>query len=160
VRRRRNIGKKARRGRAPTKLLPTLKRGKSITKTKPQSKKRVKQTLPIAQLVPGERRLERESVDEAKRSLELGSGEPPKVLKIGDNHYVSDGNHRVMAAKELGRDSIECWVTEHKPKRNVADYDADDCGEAIRQGLLGFNNIPVGSKEEKLAEYDDDEELL
>jgi len=131
----------------------------SIT-AKRESKKPIKQIVPIAHLVPGERRLERESVDEAKRSLESGVGEPPNVLLIGDNYYVSDGNHRVMAAKELGRDSIECRVKEHKPKPNVADYDADDCAEAIKLGLLGFNNIPIGSKEEKVTQYDEDEELL
>jgi nucleotide-binding universal stress UspA family protein len=41
------------------------------------------------------------------------AGLPPiQVYKIGDAYFVSDGNHRVSVAKQLGSTSIEAYVTE------------------------------------------------
>jgi hypothetical protein len=41
------------------------------------------------------------------------AGLPPiQVYQIGDAYFVSDGNHRVSVAKQLGSNSIEAYVVE------------------------------------------------
>ena len=40
-------------------------------------------------------------------------GIPPiEVYKIGEVYFVSDGNHRVSVAKEMGNSTIEAYVRE------------------------------------------------
>lgn len=41
-----------------------------------------------------------------------GKAPPIDVYKVGDAYFVVDGNHRVSVAKQLGRDTIEAYVTE------------------------------------------------
>ncbi len=51
--------------------------------------------------------------NEIKRAMRDNQTMPPVSLyQIRDDYYVLDGNHRVSAAKELGRDAIRARVTE------------------------------------------------
>jgi len=47
------------------------------------------------------------------RALAESAGWPPiEAYKVDDVYFVKDGNHRVSAAREMGLDSIEGYVTE------------------------------------------------
>jgi len=118
------------------------------------------QRIPIAVLVPSERSLEKAAVEKAKRMIDSTNVKPPRVVRIGDHFYVRDGNHRIMAAKQLGRDSVDCRVEDHEPKPNVADFDEDDCREAVALGYLGFEKVRVGSRQDKMKVYKDEDESL
>jgi ParB-like chromosome segregation protein Spo0J len=115
--------------------------------------------LQISKLVPSERILDEVAVHRAKAQILAGKYDPPRVTVIEGIYYVSDGNHRVMAAKELGLDCIECTLQPHKGKLNVSDYDSDDCKAAVKLGLTGFEGIKIGTKEEKELEYETDDEF-
>jgi hypothetical protein len=117
-----------------------------------------KQKIEIASLVPSERFLNRTSIDEAKLLISAGESKPPRVCAIRGFYYVRDGNHRVMAAKELGKDFIECTVEEHKSRPNVSDFEEDDCSEAVSAGLAGFKLLKIGSVQEKEQAYADEED--
>lgn len=58
--------------------------------------------------------------NEIKRAMRENRPLPPVLLyQIRDDYYVLDGNHRVSAAKELGRDEIRAKVTELLSGRNT-----------------------------------------
>src|SRR5579872_3830567 len=118
------------------------------------------QKIPIAQLVPGEKTVEAEEVENARVLIESGKAMPPRVIHIDAYYYVADGNHRVMAAKQLGHETIECDVRPWKRKPNVADFDEDRCKEAVELGYLGFAKVRIASKEEKMKEYEEEEDDL
>ena len=44
---------------------------------------------------------------------------PVKLYQIRNDYYILDGNHRVAAAKEIGRDEIEAKVTEVLSSKNT-----------------------------------------
>lgn len=44
---------------------------------------------------------------------------PVKLYQIRNDYYILDGNHRVAAAKEIGRDEIEARVTEVLSSKNT-----------------------------------------
>jgi hypothetical protein len=55
-------------------------------------------------------------VTEIKKALQAGKSMPPVDLyQIRDEYYVLDGNHRVAAARQLGRDEIEANIVELIP---------------------------------------------
>jgi hypothetical protein len=55
-----------------------------------------------------------EKIDEAQRR---GQSMPPiEVYRVGDQHFVRDGHHRVSVAAALGYDVIEAHVTEIKTR--------------------------------------------
>jgi DNA-binding Lrp family transcriptional regulator len=57
-----------------------------------------------------------------KRAMREGIALPPiKMYQIRDDYYVLDGNHRVSAAKELGRMEIEGKVVELLSSKNTLD---------------------------------------
>ena len=118
-------------------------------------------TIPIALLVPSERKLERSAVSRAKKAIEKNiEVEAPRVVEIGEVFYVCDGNHRIMAMKELGFDSVLCRVQQQKQRKNVADWESDDCAKAIKDGYLGFNGVSLVSKAEKIEAYKDEDDLF
>ena len=117
--------------------------------------------IPISKLVPSEPRLDRSSIDKVKSLISSGSSvPPPRVIQIGDAYYVRDGNHRVMAMKELGHENIECSVQHHRPRPNVSDFDSDDFQKAISLGYRGFNNLSIGSAKDKEKGYEEEDDLL
>jgi hypothetical protein len=119
------------------------------------------EAIPIAKIVPSERNLQRSAVSRAKRAIEKKiEEEAPRVVAIGDVFYVCDGNHRIMARKELGFDSVLCRVQEHKPRKNVADWQADDCADAVKAGYLGFNKVSLVSKAEKTQAYKHEDDIF
>lgn len=60
-----------------------------------------------------EEHLDRGRKDRIKELMEREEVLPPvKLYKIGDAYFVLDGNHRIAAAKELGREFIDADVTE------------------------------------------------
>ncbi len=55
-----------------------------------------------------------------KRAMREGTYLPPvKLYQIRNDFYVLDGNHRVSAAKELGRDDIQAKVIELLSSKNT-----------------------------------------
>jgi hypothetical protein len=46
---------------------------------------------------------------------------PVELFQIKDEYYVSDGNHRISAAKELGHDEILARIVEFIPSENTLD---------------------------------------
>jgi len=118
-------------------------------------------TISIADLVPGERTLVRSRIDRIKALLSQGiKVEEPRVNKIDNHYYVRDGNHRIMARKELGEERVRCRIQPLKTQRNVADFDTDTYRLAIEDGCLGFENIPIGTKESQQQGYDNEDEDL
>jgi hypothetical protein len=59
-----------------------------------------------------------ERLEEIKKKMRIGKGLPPvKLYLIKDEYYALDGNHRIAAAKELGRGDIKAHVTEFIPSK-------------------------------------------
>ena len=55
-----------------------------------------------------------------KNAMMEGKSLPPvKLYKIKDEYYVLDGNHRISAAKELGRSDIMAKIVEFIPSSNT-----------------------------------------
>ena len=55
-----------------------------------------------------------------KNAMREGKSLPPvKLYKIKDEYYVLDGNHRIAAAKELGRSDIMAKIVEFIPSSNT-----------------------------------------
>ena len=55
-----------------------------------------------------------------KKAMKEGKSLPPvKLYKIKDEYYVLDGNHRIAAAKELGRSDIMSKIVEFIPSSNT-----------------------------------------
>ena len=55
-----------------------------------------------------------------KKAMREGKSLPPvKLYKIKDEYYVLDGNHRIAAAKELGRSDIMAKIVEFIPSINT-----------------------------------------
>ena len=60
-----------------------------------------------------------ERLDKIKQMMQKGRAIPPvKLFQIKDEFYVLDGNHRVAAAKALGRDYIDARIVEFLPTKN------------------------------------------
>ncbi len=58
--------------------------------------------------------------NDIKKAMRSGTPLPPvKLYQIRNDYYVYDGNHRVAAAKELGRDDIQAKVVELLSTRNT-----------------------------------------
>ncbi len=72
-----------------------------------------------------------------------GHGDEPLVAKTQRGYYVADGNHRVYAAKDLGRLSVSCRIRQVKRQRHVAAADDTDCADARGAGLLGFGGLRI-----------------
>ena len=57
--------------------------------------------------------LPRERLDKIRQAMRAGKSLPPVDLcQIKQEYYVLDGNHRIAAAKELGRSEIEARIVE------------------------------------------------
>ena len=55
-----------------------------------------------------------------KKAMREGKSLPPvKLYRIKDEYYVLDGNHRIAAAKELGRSHIMAKIVEFIPSSNT-----------------------------------------
>ena len=101
--------------------------------------------LSISELVPGERTLSRQSIDRWKSNIAAGKFEQPSVVETLHGHLVTQGNHRVFAAKELGQRSVMCKIAQIKRQANVETQDDSDCRDAIRDGLRGFEALKIVS---------------
>jgi DNA-binding Lrp family transcriptional regulator len=54
-----------------------------------------------------------------KNAMRAGKALPPvKLYQIKNEYYVTDGNHRIAAAKELGRQEIRARILEFIPSRD------------------------------------------
>jgi uncharacterized ParB-like nuclease family protein len=63
--------------------------------------------------VPSERR------ENIKKAMRAGKRLPPvQLFQIKDQYYAMDGNHRIAAAKELGREDIYAHVVEFLPGKH------------------------------------------
>jgi hypothetical protein len=134
------------------------------------SKKRKKQAsikrVPIDKIVPGERDLDRKRVTAAKEGIERGEWDHPKLIRSGASYFARDGNHRIMAAKQLGRKTVLCVVQEAESKTNVADFSLGDMKDALEKGHKGFRKMKLVSSNERRGasaqsrEADDDADIL
>ena len=87
----------------------------------------------IADLVPYEGAVVGSKVDALRAALQAGTAvPPPKVMQIGTDFLVQDGNHRVCAAKLEGRADMDVEVVA-KDQRF-----ADALRHALRRGRKGF----------------------
>ena len=76
-----------------------------------------------------------------KKEIQKGRHKPIKILKIGDDLLVIEGNNRVAAAKELGLPEIDA-VELMKSEQEIRPYiDALECAKTY--GWKGFANWPV-----------------
>src|SRR5215472_9254947 len=65
-------------------------------------------------------------------------GFPPiEVYKVGDVYFVSDGNHRVSVARQLGAKTIEAYVTE-LPTAVPFDVDTKPDDLIMKEGYAEF----------------------
>jgi hypothetical protein len=56
---------------------------------------------------------ERDRWERVAAAMRRGQSLPPiDVYRVGELHFVRDGHHRVSAARALGRDTIDAYVTE------------------------------------------------
>ena len=59
-------------------------------------------------------------LNSVKQAMRQGKALPPvKLYKIKDEYYVLDGNHRIAAAKEFGREEIQAKIVEFIPSSNT-----------------------------------------
>jgi len=66
------------------------------------------------------RQISSKRFNDIKRAMRDGRPLPPvKLYQIRNDFYVLDGNHRVAAAKELGRDDIQAKVVELLSSQNT-----------------------------------------
>jgi len=64
--------------------------------------------------------LPHDRLNKIKQIMKDGKSLPPiKVYQIKNEYYVLDGNHRVSAAKELGRQDIDARIVELLPSANT-----------------------------------------
>jgi len=62
---------------------------------------------------------------------------PVDLIRVGDEYYVRDGNHRVSVARAFGLKAIEAIVTEyHLLPRTTFEVRAPVAGGALRRELL------------------------
>ena len=97
-----------------------------------------------------------------KIMTELAEGksiEPPRVSPINGFYYVLNGNHRIMAMKQIGHTHVACKIHAHKSSRNVANFDENDCCQQIERGYAGFEKVILGTKEMKERAYKEEERL-
>ncbi|MFW5981840.1 MAG: ParB/Srx family N-terminal domain-containing protein [Halanaerobiaceae bacterium] len=86
-----------------------------------------------------------------KRAIEdLESMPAIKVYKVGDEYYIVDGHHRVMASRDIKRDFIDAEVIEYKfkktnGKKERADY--HDCPGKEFSEKTGLRGILLKSRE-------------
>jgi DNA-binding Lrp family transcriptional regulator len=60
-----------------------------------------------------------ERFDQIKQAMIEGKSMPPvKLYQIKDDYYILDGNHRVAAARALGRKDIDAKIVELIPSKN------------------------------------------
>ncbi len=63
-----------------------------------------------------------ERFQQVKSAMERGKSIPPvKLYQIKNQYYVLDGNHRVAAAKALGRENIRAQILEFIPSKKTLD---------------------------------------
>jgi uncharacterized ParB-like nuclease family protein len=61
-----------------------------------------------------------ERLENIKNAMRTGRSLPPvKLYQIKDEYYALDGNHRIAAAKELGREEINAQIVEFIPSKNT-----------------------------------------
>ncbi len=64
--------------------------------------------------------LPHDRLNKIKQAMKDGKSLPPiKLYQIKNEYYVLDGNHRVSAAKELGRHDIDARIVELLPSANT-----------------------------------------
>jgi len=62
---------------------------------------------------------------------------PVELIRVGDEYYVCDGNHRVSVARAFGQMDIEALVTEYQvAPRTTLEVRAPVAGGALRRELL------------------------
>ncbi len=90
-----------------------------------------------------------------RRMEQLKSIPPIKVYKVGEEYYIIDGHHRVMASRELDKRFLDAEVLEinNFTKKKNADYNT--CPGKDFEEKTGIEGIILDSKEKynQLLEY-------
>jgi hypothetical protein len=103
---------------------------------------------------------ERASID-GKSNIAVGKIDEPIVAKARGGYFITQGNHRVFAAKEMGQLSVTCQIAQVNRQENVEAQDDIDCTDALRAGLLGFEGlriVPADSDRERACEEEASED--
>jgi IMP dehydrogenase len=66
--------------------------------------------VPIANLLPTQKRIYADELQGRKREIQRGLAEPIMVIDKKPQPILVDGHHRVMAAMQLGIDKLEAYV--------------------------------------------------
>lgn len=66
--------------------------------------------VPIANLLPTQKRIYADELQGRKREIQRGLAEPIMVIEKKPQPILVDGHHRVMAARQLGIEKLEAYV--------------------------------------------------
>src|ERR1051325_1428951 len=66
--------------------------------------------VPIADLLPTQKRIYADELQGRKREIQRGLAEPIMVIQKRPQSILVDGHHRVMAAVQMGIDKLEAYV--------------------------------------------------
>ncbi len=69
-----------------------------------------REMVPIANLLPTQKRIYADELQGRKRELQRGLAEPIMVIMKRPQPVLVDGHHRVMAARQMGIDKLDAYV--------------------------------------------------
>ena len=94
--------------------------------------------VPLADLIPTQSRVYADELEGRKYELERGLAEPLVVIDNDGTIHLADGHHRVMAAHELGIESMDAYVivTETPVELGMAET-------ARKEGLESVEDVDV-----------------
>lgn len=69
-----------------------------------------REMVPIANLLPTQKRIYADELQGRKRELQRGLAEPIMVIMKRPQPVLVDGHHRVMAARQMGIDRLDAYV--------------------------------------------------
>jgi IMP dehydrogenase len=69
-----------------------------------------RETVPLANLLPTQKRIYADELEGRKREIQRGLAEPIMIIDKKPQPILVDGHHRVFAARQLGIDRLEAYV--------------------------------------------------
>ncbi len=89
-----------------------------------------------------------EHFNSIKRNMEAGEVLPPiKVYRVGSEHYILDGHHRVVAGQQVGRKFFDAEVIELSFAGKKQDPDYSDCPRREFTEKTGLAGVLYRSRE-------------
>ncbi|KPJ76190.1 MAG: hypothetical protein AMJ54_12565 [Deltaproteobacteria bacterium SG8_13] len=94
--------------------------------------------------------LPRERLDKIRQAMRTGRSLPPVDLyQIKDEYYVLDGNHRIAAAKQLGRTEITARIVECIPSKDTL----ENILYGERSGFYEKTGLPFSIELTEVGQY-------